>query len=297
MAGSRPSDRNSGGLARKLMTKPGDIKPHLDNLLARFDKSYLEPDPLAAVNHFSSRDDLETACLFAALFAYGRADLIQRNVASITGAMEPGPARFCDMFTVSAHRRWMKGFTYRFHRREDLVALVIAIKKARKQHGSLLELFLYGDDPSADTILPGLSGMVTALRKYAGRNTRAFNTLLSDPMAGGASKRWCLFLRWMIRKDEVDPGPWSGMVKTSRLVIPLDTHVGRIARRLGMLKRKSNDWKAAIELTGFLRRLDPEDPVKYDFAICSYGKLGYCVHSARPDQCQICDFDSICFHD
>lgn len=279
------------------MTKPAEIKPHLDNLLARFDKSFLEPDPLAAVNHFSSPGDLETACLIAALFAYGRADLIQNNVSAIVGSMGESPARFCEKFRPAANKSWMRDFVYRFHRRDDLVALVAAIKKARRNSGSLLNLFLENDNPSADTILPGLSGMVSALRSYSGRDTQAFNTLLSDPSAGGASKRWCLFLRWMIRKDDVDPGPWSEYVSKARLIIPLDTHVSRIARQLGMIKRKSNDWKTALELTAYLRQIDPDDPVKYDFAICSYGKLGYCVKNANMDQCENCDLDSVCSHD
>ncbi|VAX23538.1 hypothetical protein MNBD_NITROSPINAE03-1545 [hydrothermal vent metagenome] len=278
------------------MIQPGKIKPHLDNLLAKFDKSFLAPDPLAAVNHFTSRDDLETACLIAALFAYGRADLIQRNVAAIIGSMGKSPARFCEKFRPGTNAGWMKGFVYRFHRRDDLVSLVTAIKKARSKNGSLLKLFLANDNPSADTILPGLNGMVSALRSYSGRDTQAYRTLLSDPSAGGASKRWCLFLRWMVRKDDVDPGPWSGKVSRARLVIPLDTHVSRIARQLGMVKRKSNDWKTALELTSFLRRLDPDDPVKYDFAICSYGKLGYCVKNRRQDQCENCDLDPVCSH-
>jgi len=278
------------------MTQPGKIKPHLDNLLDRFDKSFLAPDPLAAVNHFTSCDDLETACLIAAVFAYGRADLIQRNVTAIIGSMGKSPASFCDRFRPETNKRWMKDFVYRFHRRGDLVSLVTAIKKARKKSGSLLKLFLENDNPSADTILPGLNGMVSALRSYSGRDTQAFRTLLSDPSGGGASKRWCLFLRWMVRKDDVDPGPWSKKVSKARLVIPLDTHVSRIARQLGMVKRKSNDWKTALELTSFLRRLDPDDPVKYDFAICSYGKLGYCVKSASQDQCENCDLDPVCSH-
>jgi len=210
--------------------------------------------------------------------------------------MGKSPASFCDKFRPETKKNWMKNFVYRFHRRADLVSLVTAIKKARKKSGSLLKLFLENDNPSADTILPGLDGMVSALRKYSGRGTQAYRTLLADPSAGGASKRWCLFLRWMIRKDNVDPGPWSDKVSKARLVIPLDTHVSRIARQLGMVKRKSNDWKTALELTSFLRRLDPNDPVKYDFAICSYGKLGYCVKNARVNQCENCDLDPVCSH-
>ncbi|VAX24085.1 B. burgdorferi predicted coding region BB0530 [hydrothermal vent metagenome] len=276
------------------MNDSARIKPHLDKLLERFDKSHLEPDPLAAAKGISPPADIEVALLIAALFAYGRAELIQRNVANILLHMGPSPSEFCDSFIRSAHPGWMKGFKYRFNKREDLTALVKAIGVARERHGSIKNLFLMHDNPKAETILPGLAGMAGALRKYSGKRNSGIKYLISDPASGGASKRWNLFLRWMIRKDEVDPGPWHGTVSTSRLVIPLDTHVARIARLLGMLERKSNDWKAALALTRFLRELDAEDPVKYDFAICSYGKLGYCVRKIDPEKCGECDMEAIC---
>lgn len=276
------------------MNDPATVKPHLDRLLERFDRSYLEPDPLAAALKYSAPGDVETACLIAASFAYGRADLIQKNVTQILDAMEGSPARFCESFNPSASREWMKGFAYRFQKREDLVALVRAIGSARKSNGSIKNLFLEGDDPGAETVLPGLVHMAVALRKLAGRETAPFKALLSDPSLGGASKRWNLFLRWMIRKDGVDPGVWNGAVSTARLVIPLDTHVARVGRQLGMLERKSGDWKAALELTRYLRALDPADPVKYDFAICSYGKLGYCAKKVNPEKCGRCDLSGIC---
>ncbi|MBI4665346.1 MAG: TIGR02757 family protein [Nitrospinae bacterium] len=277
------------------MIDPSVIKPHLDRLLKRFNKSYLAPDPLAAALEFDSNPaDLEVSCLIAGVFAYGRADLIQRNVHSILRSMDCSPAEFCDRFAVKDDGKWMRGFSYRFNKREDLSALIKAIGSARRKHGSLKALFLEGDAPLEETILPGLTHFVTHLRRYSGRNAQSFNTLLADPSLGGASKRWNLFLRWLVRKDGVDPGPWHGAISTARLVIPLDTHVGRIARQLGMLDRNANDWKAALELTRFLRKLDPQDPVKYDFAICSYGKLGYCVRQVDPEKCRTCDLDPVC---
>lgn len=276
------------------MNSPEKLKPYLDELLEKFDRSYLEPDPLAAADGYKDEADLEVALLFAALFAYGRADLIQKNAAAILAAMGPSPAGFAEDFKPGARRSWMKGFSYRFHRRADLVALVSAVGEARRRYGSLKNLFLAFDDPCAADILPGISGMARTLRKLSGRNTPAFRSLLADPAEGSAAKRWNLYLRWMVRRDDVDPGPWNGQVSRSRLVIPLDTHVGRIARLLGMLGRRSDDWKAAVELTGFLRLLDPDDPVKYDFAICSYGKLGYCVRRPDAEKCRPCGLAPVC---
>ncbi len=268
------------------------VRPHLDRLLARFDRSFLEPDPLAvALKYRGNRADLEVALLISALFAYGRADLIQKTVSWILDSMEGAPARFCVDFTKD-NGSWNRSFKYRFNDRSDLVALVKAIGTAIREYGSLEKLFLAGDDPAEERVK--LSFMADSLRRYSGRQTRSFSHLVSDPSGGGACKRWNLFMRWAVRKDEVDPGPWSGSVSKSRLVMPLDTHVARISRQLGLLERKQDDYKAALELTRFLRELDRNDPVKYDFAICSYGKLGYCEKKISPEKCFSCELSSIC---
>ena len=233
--------------------------------------------------------------MYAAMFAYGRADLIQKNVSSIIASMEGRPASFAKDFRPSLSRAWMKGFKYRFHGRADLVALVTALGKAVREYGSLQAMFQEMDkNPGSETVMEGVSGVARALRKYAGGGAPGFKTLVTDPADGGAAKRWMLFMRWMVRKDDVDPGPWEGSVDRARLVIPLDTHVGRIARFLGMLGRKSNDWKSALELTRYLKLLDPADPVRYDFAICSYGKLGYCSSRPALEKCGSCNFNTLC---
>lgn len=276
------------------MNDPATLKPFLDRLLEKFDRSYLEPDPLAAVDFRLGPDDLEVAALFAALFAYGRADLIQRNVARILAAMGPSPSRFVESFKPAGNREWMSGFKYRFNTRADLIALVRAVGEARRRFGSLRNLFTENDDPAEETVGPAITASARALKKFSGAKNHSFDFLIANPAGGAASKRWSLYLRWMVRKDRVDPGPWEGAVDKPRLVIPLDTHVARIARRLGMLERKSNDWKAVVELTRYLRKLDPDDPVKYDFAICSYGKLGYCVSEVNPEKCRLCDLAPVC---
>ncbi len=270
------------------------LTPHLDRLFAKFDPSFLEPDPLAAVNHFKDPLDLEVACLIAALFAYGRANQIQKNVKRIVESMEQSPASFCTEFIPAKQKSWNRGFVYRFNRRDDLVSLVRGIGRARNKYGSLKKMFISHDNLNDGTIFTALCGFVHELRILSGRSTKTFKTLLADPKAGGASKRWNLYLRWMVRKDGVDPGPWSKSVSAARLVIPLDVHVCRIARRIGILKRKSPDWKAAMEITRFLRKLDADDPIKYDFALCSYGKLGYCVKEVDKSRCGSCELSGVC---
>jgi len=274
-------------------TDPALLKPYLDRLYGSFDRSFLEPDPLAAALGFADPRDLETAALFAAMFAYGRADLIQRTAASIIKSMGDSPAAFLASFRPADGKDWMAGFKYRFHTQEDLAALATAAGRALNEHGSLLSLFLKAGGEEGRTVVEGVSGMAKFLRKHAPKSP-AFSTLVTDPAGGGAAKRWMLFMRWMARKDGVDPGPWSGGVDTARLVIPLDVHVGRISRFLGMLSRKSNDMKAALELTEYLRLLDPKDPVRYDFALCSYGKLGYCAARREVEKCAACAMAGFC---
>ena len=282
------------GANRTIITNPALLKPHLDRLYSRFDRSFLEPDPLAALAPYSDPKDIESAGIFAAMFAYGRADLIQKNVSAILASMGPSPAEFLANFRPETNRSWMKGFKYRFHNREDLAALANVIGITLREYGSIRQAFLAFDGGGgADTPLPGVSGLARLWRRHAGR-APAFSTLVTDPAEGSAAKRWMLYMRWMVRKDAVDPGPWHGSVDLDRLVIPLDTHVGRIARFLGMLGRKSNDWKAAVELTGYLKKLDPIDPVRYDFAICSYGKLGYCSSKPAIEKCIDCELVQFC---
>lgn len=281
--------------------RPATVKEALDRLYRQFDLSFLRPDPLAAPLRYShDPGDLETAALLAALFAYGRADLIEKNVTAITTAMAKAahgsPARFCEDWVARRDRRFMPRFVYRFQTRADLSALITAIGKARHKYGSLLNLFLAHDNPAEETVVGGVAGMAEELGKLAGKRakSRGFAHLLSSPANGGAAKRWMLFMRWMVRCDQVDPGPWSEHVDKRRLVIPLDVHVGRIARRLGLLNRKSDDGKAALQLTRTLRKFDPGDPIRYDFALCSFGKLGYCVSQVDQERCESCDLATVC---
>ena len=208
--------------------------------------------------------------------------------------MGGSPARFCENFAPSKNRFWLKDFKYRFQTRDDLVALVKAIGAVRSEYGSLKALFLAKDDQKSETIFPGIGGMAEELRRKGRRSSTGMKYLLSDPSKESASKRWNLYMRWMVRRDQLDPGPWSTEVSKARLVIPLDTHVARIARLLGLLTRKSSDKKAALELTRNLRLMDPKDPVKYDFAICSFGKLGYCVRKIDIERCKSCDLSVVC---
>jgi uncharacterized protein (TIGR02757 family) len=267
------------------------LRSRLDELAATFDVSTISPDPLEVVREFSDSRDREVAGLVAAAFAYGRAELIVANLRSIFAAMGPSPHEYLtrDFSRDEAMRRFER-FSYRFHRTADLVALLSAISASLEQHGSLGALFRAGCEKSDSDIAPALDAFVTALRNQAGA---PMSNLLSAPSDGSACKRMNLFLRWMVRTTEPDLAIWS-FADPAKLVIPLDTHVHRISRFLGLTERKAADWKTAREVTDALARLDPQDPVRYDFAICRLGILALCSRAVKPEQCRVCLLNDVC---
>lgn len=162
-----------------------------------------------------------------------------------------------------------RSFKHRFTTGSEISSLLVGIKLAIKAHGSLERLFVAGIGPNDDTILPALAAFVERLRQLAG-GPKACASLLSSPGDGSACKRLNLFLRWMVRRDAVDPGPWT-TVSPALLIVPLDTHLFRIAGRIGLTARKQADLKTAVEVTRKFAMLCPEDPVRYDFALTRLG--------------------------
>ena len=151
-----------------------------------------------------------------------------------------------------------------------MVFLLKQLRQAISEYGSLKNLFLKGYSKEDDNILTGLYNFTDYLKKGIRADSK-FHYLIPDSRKNSTCKRLNLFLRWMVRKDEIDPGLWSSNISTSKLIMPVDTHVYRISRQLNIIDRKSYDMKFAVELTEKLKEFDPEDPVKYDFALCHIG--------------------------
>ncbi len=217
------------------------------------------------------------AGLAAACLALGSAPRIVRAAREVLNPLGPRPAAALDALRDEDLSEILAGFRYRFFGGEDLAALLSAVRNARARFGSLEALFRAGDDPSEPTIVRGVDRFAAALEGSAGvRWTRPpgksawRDNLLPRPSRGSACKRLFLYLRWMVRKDAVDPGGWTG-VSPSRLVVPLDTHMGAACRRLGLLSRRADDLAAALEATEAFRRFRPDDPVRYDFALTRPG--------------------------
>lgn len=267
------------------------LREKLDALVATFDVSTITPDPLEQVLRYTNALDQEAAGLIAAAFAYGRADIVVTNVAGVLARMTPSPHRYLLTFDAREALTRFAGFSHRFHKTPDLVAFLACIAAAVREHGSLGALFRICYDERDADIGPSLARFVGALTK--GNRTKALQYLLTSPDDGSACKRMNLFLRWMVRRTSPDLGIWD-FVDPAKLVMPLDTHIHRIATFLGINERKSADWKAARAITDRLARFDRADPVRYDFAICRLGILDLCSRKRRKSNCDVCLLRDVC---
>ncbi|MFZ5470532.1 MAG: TIGR02757 family protein [Myxococcota bacterium] len=251
-------------------------------------------DPVELPHRFEDPRDIEVVALLSASLAYGRADLFKPKVEGLLASMGPSPARYLAEIDVGEAARLLEGFVYRFNVAADLAVLLLGMGAVLRSHGSLEALFL--ENFSGAMLFDALCGFTAGLRSAAPRREihralgreRGLGHLLPSPLKAGAAKRLNLFLRWMVRgPDAVDFGIWKS-VPPSVLLIPLDTHVGRIARLLGLTARKDLSWRTAEEITARLRYLDADDPVRYDFALCHYGMSGICPSTPIKENCARC---------
>ncbi|HEX7624869.1 MAG TPA: TIGR02757 family protein [Anaeromyxobacteraceae bacterium] len=257
-------------------------------------------DPVELPRRYRARADQEVAGLFAAALAYGRADLFKPQLERVLAEMHPSPARFCEEFARAPRPGAFAAFRYRFNQPADVAALAAAVGHLRLLHGSLGDRFgvLFRE---GGALRAALARFARELREappaqdlLTGRGPRGLAHLLPDAALAGACKRWNLYLRWMVRgPDAVDLGAWPG-VPRSALVVPLDTHVARIARHLGLTRRTDMTWRTAAEITESLRRIDPEDPVRFDFILCHLGMSGACPLRSDPVHCDVCQLSAAC---
>ncbi len=245
-----------------------DLKIHLDHLYLYYNaRSWVHPDPLEFLYHYPDLKDREIAGLIASSLAYGRVDQILKTVSSVLEALGPSPCTFLKQGSPGKLKSRFKGFKYRFTTGRELVLLLTGIRQVIDTHGSLQACFLNGFNPRDETPLSGLCFLTDALRTPFGN---APNSLIPDPRQGSACKRLNLFMRWMVRRDGVDPGGWD-QVPRSKLIIPLDIHMHRVSLVLALTRRQTAGMHTAREVTQAFRRLSPEDPVRYDFALTRLG--------------------------
>ncbi len=226
-------------------------------------------DPVKFLYLYEDAREREVAGLIAALLAYGRLEQILRSVAGVLDRLEGSPRKFLLCQTPQELLSACRGFKHRVTSAKQLAGLLCAVKGVLEAHGSLQACFCGHDDPSAQTILPGLSGLAGELERRGGE----LDHLVAHPARGSACKRWNLYLRWMVRCDAVDPGGWRE-VSPARLIVPLDAHMWRVCRQLGLTRRKTCNLRAALEITDAFRRISPGDPVRYDFALMHASRDG-----------------------
>jgi uncharacterized protein (TIGR02757 family) len=271
------------------------LSARLDRLYADYNHVNVVSDPVWMVRRFARPDDQEIVAYCAAALAFGRVQSVLNSVEGLLQVMGPHPAAYVRTFEPERERARFDHLGHRWTRGADLAALVWILRQMVDRSGSIEGFFAEGHDPDAEDVSDGLESFSTRALAldvraiYGSRRPRpGVAYFFSRPSTGGACKRLNLFLRWMVRKDAVDLGVWSA-VKPSQLVVPLDTHVIRVGRCLRLTKYKSQGWRMAADITRSLRRLDPLDPVKYDFSLCHLGMMNACGFGTprRSTQCPL----------
>lgn len=243
----------------------------LETLYLRYnDVRWLDPDPLLIVRRFTEPADIELVGLVASALALGTVKAIMASVEAILLPFGPHPARALATMDDSDIASALHGFRYRFFDSGDMVSFLCAARNLAYRCGTYERAFLKGDDQSEPDYSGAASRFVRALVEAAPSGQTWRSNLFPDPARGSAAKRVFLYLRWMVRHDAIDPGPWRD-ADPARLVVPLDTHMGAACRRLGLLTRASTDLKAALEAVSAFRELCPYDPVRYDFCMTRPG--------------------------
>jgi uncharacterized protein (TIGR02757 family) len=249
------------------------LKALLDEKVTLFNApSFINNDPISIPHQFTLKQDREIAGLFAALFAWGQRVTTINKCVDLLQRMDDAPYNFIRHHTES-DLKIFKGFAHRTFNETDLLYTLHFLKTHYAQSDSLETAFFFKDETVPSTIEPYLIHFHNAFfqSEYAPLRTRKH---IPTPLRGSSCKRLCMYLRWMVRRDNagVDFGIWE-RISPAQLICPIDVHVERIARRYGLLTQKNGHWKAALELTENLRAFDLADPVKYDFALFGMGVL------------------------
>lgn len=238
--------------------------PLLEKWYKKYQKNYLKEDPICFVHQYRDPKDQEVVALLSSLLAFGNAKVILANLSKLLDILGEHPISF--LLNKSIPPSQISDFKHRWVTSVDIQTLFKTLKKILSKHGSLKKLFLEDYQKSDPDISKALHHFSHTLQKESG-----LNFLFPSPIDGSPCKRMNLFLRWMVRpRDGIDLGLWKE-ISPSQLVIPLDTHIYQFAKKFKISRRKNPSWRMALEVTGYLKTLDPQDPVKFDFAICHFG--------------------------
>ncbi len=280
------------------------LRKKLDYVETRIDfEDRVNNDPLQFPKRYSRHGDIEAAGLIASVMAMGKVELIIRNLNNIFSVIGDSVTNFVDNLDSRKIRK-LEGIKYRLYSNHDILTLLWSIGQVRARWGSIESLFLKGYNamPSEnDGIVKfynGLEYFSQIFKEIAVtspfENQQKFSHFFPQPSKKSACKRLCLYTRWMVRTAKPDMGIWKN-VSPAHLVIPVDTHISRIAKYLGFTTQKGQgSWKMAVEITRALSRLDPEDPIRLDFPLCHLGISGICPTRFDEEKCKNCGLKEIC---
>jgi uncharacterized protein (TIGR02757 family) len=275
------------------------LKPELDRLYQSFNYQHSAIDPIQIVRRYTRPDDLEVVAFCAASLAFGRVASVLQSIERLVAIMGHRPAEYVRRFEPARDAAAFAGLVHRWTRERDLIALLWIIRQMLERSGSIERFFLEGYDEAAPDLAGALDdfsarAMALDLKAAYGRIPKrpGVGYFFPSPSKGSACKRLNLFLRWMVRHDALDLGVWT-RVSASKLVVPLDTHVIRVGRCLQLTRYTSPGWKMACDITASLTRIDPADPVRYDFSICHLGMMNACGFSRAQGDAQ-CPLRGVC---
>lgn len=266
------------------------LKDVLDKLYNEMNSlKKVKNDPVSFPHRFKDEKDIEISAFISACFAFGNVKNILETLENIFKTMEYQPYYYLTSSSKGDFKSDFKGFVYRFVQGDSIAELFFSLSAFLKKKGRLIEIS-YSDYYST------LSSIYENLINLADNpDLIKKSNLLPDITKNSPCKRLNLFLRWMVRKDNIDFGLWSEKIKPSSLIIPLDTHILRISKRLNFTKRKTSSLKTAVEITESLKKFDSFDPVKYDFSICHTGIQGVCNSDMKKARCNLCDLQQFCY--
>ena len=272
----------------------------MDTLYAEFNADRAVADPVWMARRYDRSDDREVAAFIAAALAFGRVQSVLNSVDGMLQVMGASPAAFVRNFAPARDRDCFKHLVHRWTNGADFAALVWILHQMIEQRGSIESFFIEGladDAVDVGAALQSFSTRALALDVSAiygkKRPKPGVAYFFSRPSSGGACKRLNLFLRWMVREDQVDLGVWK-KIRPGQLIVPLDTHIIRVGQCLRLTKLKSPGWRMAADITASLRAIDPIDPVKFDFSICHLGMMNACGFGKKIGDAN-CPLKGACF--
>lgn len=243
-----------------------ELKSKLEFHYKNFDKSKISPDPLEFPHRFKHERDIEISAFISSAFAFGNIKQIMNVLEKIHAKIGSSPFDFVMNFSPS--KEYFSNLKHRFYSSQDIDALFNSLRKIYSRNDNMEKFFIKSDSMKSN--IQSFSKEMIDLCSINGKTSLGIKFMFPNPEKGSACKRMNLFLRWMIRKDELDFGLWKN-ISPSQLIIPVDVHIARISQKLKLTTRKNISWNMAEEITNNLKKIDPVDPVKYDFALCHIG--------------------------